>query len=74
MEIFVHEIEEVPNEENHGNNQCNSGKCHCTAFDWHTDAAGISLSEFIGANAITAAALLLYWFSIRVVIVLFFAF
>jgi len=57
MKSFIHEAEEIPKEKDNCNSECDNTDWNSTALNWHTNAAGISLSESIGANAITAAAL-----------------
>jgi hypothetical protein len=56
MKIFIHEAEEIPKEKDDCNSECDNTDWNSTALNWHANAASISLSESISANAITAAA------------------
>jgi len=35
MEVLVHEAEEVPEEEDNGDDHCEDSNTDGTAFDWH---------------------------------------
>jgi hypothetical protein len=69
MDVFVQEQEEVPNEKNCSHEYGNDTNSNNTAFNWEASTAGRFLSEFIGADAIAAAAWLQEWLSIRIIII-----
>ena len=68
VEVFIHEVEEVPDEKNGCENQSNGSNEDYTAFEWETKAVGVVFGEFVSTYTITAAAFFQNWFSIRVIL------
>jgi len=67
VEVFVHELEEVPDEQDYSKEQSNGSNEVNTAFYWEANAVCITICEFVRAIAITAAAFLSFWLSIRII-------
>jgi hypothetical protein len=68
VEVFVHEAEEVPEEENGGQDKSDNSNEVYTALDWEAKAEGVTLSELISAHAVTAAAFLQNWLWIWIIL------